>query len=130
MKKYSLVICFVLLVFSGNSVANNLAPQSTDKPKTGIFTFYPFDPLAGTLCFTDGECGSVVDERRVKNRCSHLTYDRYEKDQFRAGIQGGDLGFIVDLGAAIDLKKKYSYQETVGNGQGLLRFTKTPNQLR
>jgi hypothetical protein len=34
------------------------------------------------------------------------------------GIQGGERGYIVDLGDATNLKRKYGYEETVGNSQG------------
>ena len=91
----------------------------------GIATLYARDPVACSFSFGEGIYGQVVQDGVVKNRQSDIDFGRYGADQFSAGVEGGRLGAIVDLGTAVDLQRQYSYPETVGNPQGFssLRFT-------
>jgi hypothetical protein len=84
----------------------------------GITTLYALDPVACSFSFGEGSYGQVVQDGVVKNRQSDIDFGRYGTDQFSAGIEGGRLGAIVDLGTAVDLQRRYSYPETVGNPQG------------
>jgi hypothetical protein len=84
----------------------------------GITTLYALDPVACSFSFGDGIYGQVVQDGVVKNRQSDIDFGRYGSDQFSAGLEGGRLGAIVDLGTAVDLQRRYSYPETVGNPQG------------
>jgi len=102
---------------NGGAVATDRTLQET-RIKGGITTLYALDPLARTLCFTDGKDGMVFQNGQVRNRCSHLDFDSYEKGGFTAGIQGGQVGIIIDLGTATDLQQGYGYQETVGRPDG------------
>jgi len=96
-----------------------LRPQGTEKPaKGGVATLYALDPLANSFCFRDAGAGKLFQQHAVKNRCSDVNYHSYHAGQFAIGVEGGRVGAIVDLGTAIDLKKEYGYDETVGNGQG------------
>lgn len=83
----------------------------------GFSTLYALDPLAQTLCFKDGQEGLVFQSNEVRNRCSDINFTYYP-GSFTVGVEGARLGAIVDLGSVIDLKQRYGYEETVGNGQG------------
>jgi hypothetical protein len=84
----------------------------------GIATLYTRDPIACSFAFGDGLYGQVMQDGIVKNRQSDIDFGRYATDQFSAGIEGGRLGAIVDLGTALELQRRYGYPETVGNPQG------------
>lgn len=99
--------------------AQQLVTRATTLPPTSnITTLYASDPIARSLCLTDGKEGGVFQNGGVFNRCSHIEFDSYKIGSLSVGIQGGETGRIIDLGTAADLSKQYSYQETVGNGQG------------
>jgi hypothetical protein len=86
--------------------------------RTGLATLHALDPLSRTLCLRDGEPGGLFQDNEVKNRCSDIDFNTYTFGSFTVGIEGGRQGNIIDLGTAYNLKMKYGYQETVGNGQG------------
>jgi hypothetical protein len=102
--------------------AQQFVPRSTRAtslaPISNITTLYALDPIAHALCFADGGAGGVFQEGETRNRCSHLEFDSYKAGNLSVGIEGGELGRIVDIGTADDLSRKYGYQETVGKGQG------------
>ncbi len=58
----------------------------------------------------------------MRNRCSDINFNGYrqkdEADIFKIAVEGGRQGVISDLGTSDELRKKYAYEETVGNGQG------------
>ncbi len=99
---------------SGSTRATTLAPSSIST----ISTLYASDPIAHSLCFADGKEGGVINGGAVFNRCSHIEFDNYKAGNLSVGIEGGELGRILDLGTAADLSKEYGYEETVGKGQG------------
>lgn len=78
----------------------------------GIVTLYAFDPLFSTFCFHDGKEGRIIQDQEVKNRCSEIDYSNYNKGNLTVGIQGGEIGSIVDLGSIEEVQKKYNYQGT------------------
>src|SRR5207253_8031446 len=83
-----------------------------------ITTLYANDPIAHSRCFADGkECG-VFQNGEPRNRCSHIEFDAYKVGNLSVGIQGGEVGRILDLGTDDELSKQYGYQQTVGRGQG------------
>src|SRR5262249_12286353 len=83
-----------------------------------ITTLYANDPIAHSLCFSDGQEGGMFQEGQPFNRCSHVEFDAYKAGSLSVGIEGGELGRIIDLGTDDDLSKQYGYQLTVGKGQG------------
>ena len=83
-----------------------------------ITTLYANDPIADSLCFTDGREGGIFQHGEPRNRCSHIEFDAYKTGSLTVGIEGGELGRIIDLGTDDDLSKQYGYQQTVGKGQG------------
>jgi hypothetical protein len=83
----------------------------------GVSTLYALDPLARTLCFTDGGAGSSIQAGSVFNRCSHMAFES-GPDRLVVGVQGAERGAFADLGTPEALARRYSYSETVGGGQG------------
>jgi len=84
---------------------------------TGIATMYARDPLTQSLCFGDGGPGGLFQDGIAKNRCSDLNFNSYIANAFKVGVEGNRKGVILDLGTAEELKAKYAFTETVGNGQ-------------
>jgi hypothetical protein len=84
----------------------------------GIVTFYALDPLTRTFCFADGKDGHVFQHNEVSNRCGDVDFNNYNIGSFTVAVDGGRVGRIVDLGNATELRQRYRYEETVGNGQG------------
>src|SRR5690606_12102594 len=79
---------------------------------------YAMDPIASTLSFEDGIYGSDITDWSVYNRDSEIDFNEYYAGNFSVGMQGDQVGRIIDLGTTEDLQKKYKYRETVSNGQG------------
>jgi hypothetical protein len=79
---------------------------------------YALDPLARVFCFADGKDGHIFQQNEVRNRCGDVDFNRYNAGSFTVAVDGGRVGRIVDLGNTTELKQRYGYQETVGNGQG------------
>jgi len=131
MNRNTLTDCCAVLVFllvpaclfaQGTNGANSTQvgerTQIDARVTGGIVTLYALDPLARTFCFADGKDGGVVENNEVRNRCSDIDFNNYNSGAFSIGIEGGRVGRIIDLGNATELKQKYGYEETVGNGQG------------
>jgi len=83
-----------------------------------ITTLYANDPLAHSLCFTDGKEGGIFQSGEPRNRCSHIEFDAYKTASLSVGVEGSQLGRIIDLGTDDDLSKQYRYGQTIGKGQG------------
>ena len=87
-------------------------------PNESIVTLYALDPLARTFCFGDGKYGQIFSDGSIYNRRSDIDFNNYNNGSFSVGIEGAEVGAIIDLGSSADVQKKYKYQETIGNGQG------------
>lgn len=122
--KFRIVVLASLLVIVGSvsvcaqQFASGSSRASTLPTVSTISTLYSNDPIARTLCLTDGREGGSLQNGGVYNRCSHVEFDTYRLGHLSVGIQGGELAKIVDLGTAKELSKLYGYEETGGNGQG------------
>jgi hypothetical protein len=125
----SLIRCFLALVFflacatplsaqEGNRTIIERPPVPESKVRGDVITLYALDPLARTFCFRDGKDGMIFQSNEVRNRCSDIDFNNYYEGNFTVGIEGARLGVIVDLGSAQDLKQRYGYEATVGNGEG------------
>src|ERR1700741_3424129 len=123
MKK--LLLIFVLLL-AGFGAPPLLRAQTTalpdDKQATqprkrgGIFTLYAMDPLARTLCFTDGKEGMAFVNNKWENRCSDLSYTLAGSGSLVTGIELNRQAAIVDLGTANDLRGRYGYEDAENGG--------------
>lgn len=113
----------LLIIISSASVcaqqfASRSSRASTLPTVSTITTLYSNDPIAHALCFEDGQSGGVIQNGGVYNRCSHIDFDNYQTTSFSVGVQGGQVGRIIDLGTADELSKQYGYGEGVSKGQG------------
>lgn len=86
----------------------------------GVVTLYPRDAIAASLCFNDGKDGLVIQQGEVRNRCSHLRIEERHREAFGSdeqisiGVQGGQLGTLLDLGEESQLTQKYGYTDLPG----------------
>jgi hypothetical protein len=93
--------------------------QATQPRKRGgIFTMYAIDPLARTLCFTDGKEGMAFVNNKWENRCSDLSYTLAGGGSLVSGIGLNRMAAMVDLGTANDLRGRYSYEDAEFGGVG------------
>jgi len=114
-----MVVSISTLSASAQQLVSRSRATTLRSPVTSnISTLYANDPIAHSLCFTDGKEGGVFQNGEPRNRCSHIEFDAYKVGNLSVGIQGGEVGRIVDLGTDDELSKQYGYQQTVGGGQG------------
>ena len=120
MKSFS----FIFLFFAFASFTFVVGQERPVQPITGgVITLYAADPTGQSLCFKDNAYGMMIQGGKVFNRCSDLNFNGYLKNGLSTGVEGGRQGKIIDLGTADDLKKKYGYEDTVGQGQGFASIT-------
>ncbi|HEY3581327.1 MAG TPA: hypothetical protein VGK82_12310 [Pyrinomonadaceae bacterium] len=91
---------------------------SQPRKRGGIFTMYAVDPLARTLCFTDGKEGMAFVNNKWENRCSDLSFTLAGGGSLVSGIELNRMAAIVDLGTANDLRGRYSYEDAEFGGVG------------
>jgi hypothetical protein len=104
---------------SAQQFASPATRATTIRPSAStISTLYANDPIAHALCFADGKEGGIIQDGAVFNRCSHIDFDNYKAGYLSVGIEGGEIGRIIDVGTADELRNEYGYRETVGKGQG------------
>jgi hypothetical protein len=113
----------VLVLFLGFSSEQVLRAQTTPDEKQaaqprkrgGIFTMYALDPLARTLCFSDGKEGMEFAGTTWRNRCSDLSF---AGSNFISGIEADRLAAIVDLGTPEELRSRNGFEDAQGGGTG------------
>jgi hypothetical protein len=110
-------------------VSRNRATTLSLPLASTITTLYANDPIAHSLCFADGKEGGVFQDGEPRNRCSHIEFDAYKVGNLSVGIEGGEVGRILDLGTDDELSKHYGYQQTVGKGQGFASIEFRDNKL-
>jgi len=121
MKRFLFILTVVFIGFGSHQV---LRAQATPDEKQaaqprkrgGVFTMYAFDPLARTLCFSDGKEGMAFIENDWGNRCSDISYTG--GGSFVSGIEVDRLAAIVDLGTPDELRNRYGYEDANGGGTG------------
>jgi len=125
MKKISFLILLVALIgFNAQLLRAQTPAVPDDKQATqprkrgGIFTIYAMDPLARTLCFTDGKEGMAFVNNKWENRCSDLSFTLAGGGSLVTGIELNRQAAIVDLGTANDLRGRYSYEDAENGGVG------------
>lgn len=126
MKKFLFtVVSLVFIVVCGPQLLRaQTATMPHDKQTTqprkrgGVFTLYVLDPLARTLCFSDGKEGMMFVNNTWGNRCSDLSYSPAGNGSFVAGIETSRVGAIVDLGTPNDLRTRYGFEDADNGGVG------------
>jgi len=125
MKKISFLILSVALIGISAQLLRAQTPTVPDdkqasqpRKRGGIFTIYAMDPLARTLCFTDGKEGMAFVNNKWENRCSDLSFTLAGGGSLVTGIELNRTAAIVDLGTANDLRGRYSYEDAENGGVG------------
>jgi len=120
MKSFLFIVMVLLLGFSSEQA---LGAQTTPDEKQaaqprkrgGIFTMYALDPLARTLCFSDGKEGMEFASTTWRNRCSDLSF---AGSNFISGIEVDRLAAIVDLGTPEEFRIRNGFEDAQGGGTG------------
>jgi hypothetical protein len=112
----------VFIGFGSHQVLRAQAPSAPDekratqpKKRGGVFTMYAIDPLARTLCFSDGKEGMAFTNTTWVNRCSDLSF---AGSNFISGIEIDRVAAIVDLGTTDELRGRYGFEDAQGGGTG------------
>jgi hypothetical protein len=79
---------------------------------------YAIDPLARTLCFSDGKEGMAFVNNKWENRCSDLSYTLAGNGSLVSGIELNRVAAIVDLGNANELRARYGFDDAENGGVG------------
>lgn len=125
MKRVLFVSLAMLIGFGAHLTLRVQAQAAPDEKQSaqprkrgGIFTLYMLDPLARTLCFTDGKEGMTVISNDWGNRCSDLSFTLASGGSFVSGIEANRMAAIVDLGSADELRSRYGFEDANGGGTG------------
>jgi hypothetical protein len=125
MKKFLISIVLLVAGFGFPQLLRAQTPAVPDdkqaaqpRKRGGIFTMYAMDPLARTLCFTDGKEGMAFVNNKWENRCSDLSYTLAGNGSLVTGIELNRSAAIVDLGTANDLRGRYGYEDAENGGVG------------
>src|SRR5688572_17523982 len=120
MKGFLLIALVVFIGFTSQQVMRAQTPSAPDekratqpKKRGGIFTMYAIDPLARTLCFSDGKEGMAFTNTTWVNRCSDLSF---AGSNLVAGLEVDRVAAIVDLGTADALKNQNDFEDAQGGG--------------
>jgi hypothetical protein len=121
MKNFFFAVAVVFIGFGSHQVLRAQASpdekQATQPGKRGgVFTLYAHDPLARTLCFSDGKEGMAFLQNDWGNRCSDISYTG--GSSFVSGIEVDRVAAIVDLGTPDELRNRYGYEDANGGGTG------------
>jgi hypothetical protein len=125
MKSVLFIVFVVLVGFGSHQPLRAQAPSTPDekraaqpKKRGGIFTLYLYDPLARTLCFSDGKEGMTFGNTDWGNRCSDLGFNLASGGSLVSGLENDRLAAIVDLGTPGELRSRYAYEDANGGGTG------------
>lgn len=106
------------LVRSQSVAAPDDKQASQTRKRGGIFTLYALDPLARTLCFSDGKEGMQFLNNQWENRCSDLSYSLAGDGSLVTGFEVNRVAAIVDLGTGNDLRGRYGFEDADNGGVG------------
>ena len=126
----------VLVGFGSHLVLRAQTPTAPDekrpvqpKKRGGIFTMYVHDPLARTMCFSDGKEGFGFVDNDWRNRCSDLGYILASGGSLASGIEVNRVAAIVDLGTPDELRQRYGFEEAPGGATGFASLHLAGNKL-
>ena len=122
MKRLLLMAVAVFIGFGSHQVLRAQNPTAPDEKRAaqprkrgGLSTLYSIDPLARTLCFSDGKEGMAFTNTTWVNRCSDLSF---AATNLVSGIEIDRLAAIVDLGTPDELSNHYGFEDAQGGGTG------------
>ena len=125
MKRLLLVVMVLFIGVASQQVLRAQTPTAPDekrapqqKKRGGIFTMYVVDPLARTMCFSDGKEGFAFINNEWRNRCSDLSYILASNGSLASGIEVNRVAAIVDLGTPDELRQRYDFEDAQGGATG------------
>ena len=125
MKRLLLIGMIVFIGVASQRLMSAQTPSAPDeklatqpKKRGGIFTMYVRDPLARTMCFSDGKEGFAFVSNDWRNRCSDLSYILASNGSLVSGIEVNRVAAIVDLGPPDELRQRYGFEDATGGGIG------------
>jgi len=137
MKRVLLVSLVVFIAFGSHQSLRAQTPTAPDekratqpKKRGGIFTMYVHDPLARTMCFSDGKEGFAFVDNDWRNRCSDLSYILASGGSLASGIEVNRVAAIVDLGTPDELRQRYGFEEAQGGATGFASLHLNGNKIR
>ncbi|HET7114046.1 MAG TPA: hypothetical protein VFI57_10395 [Pyrinomonadaceae bacterium] len=137
MKRFLLVAVMVFIGFDCHKVLRAQAPTAPDekratqpKKRGGIFTMYVHDPLARTMCFSDGKEGFAFVDNDWRNRCSDLSYVLASGGSLMSGIEVNRVAAIVDLGTPDELRQRYGFEEAQDGATGFASLHLNGDKIR
>jgi hypothetical protein len=137
MKRFLLTAMMVLVGFGSQQALRAQAPTAPDekraaqpKKRGGIFTMYAHDPLARTMCFSDGKEGFAFVDNDWRNRCSDLGFIQASGGSLASGIEVNRVAAIVDLGTPEELRQRYGFEEAQGGATGFASLHLAGNKIR
>jgi hypothetical protein len=125
MKHFLFIALVVFTGFGSQQLVSAQTPSLPDekratqpKKRGGIFTMYFLDPLARTMCFSDGKEGFAFINNEYRNRCSDLGYIPMSNGSLVSGIEVNRVAAIVDLGLPDELRRRYGFEDAQGGATG------------
>lgn len=125
MKRLLFIVMAVFIGVASQQLMSAQTPTAPDekratqpKKRGGIFTMYVMDPLARTMCFSDGKEGFAFINNEYRNRCSDLGYILASNGSLASGIEVNRVAAIVDLGMPDELRRRYDFEDAQGGGTG------------
>ena len=136
MKRVLFIHIVVFMGFGAHQALRAQTPAAPDEKRAtqprkrgGVFTMYALDPLARTLCFSDGKEGMAFSTTNWGNRCSDLSYSLAGNGSFVSGIEVNRVAAIVDLGTPDQLRERYDLRTRMQAARGshpyILRATRS-----
>lgn len=136
MKRTLFISLVVFIAFGSHQVLRAQAPTAPDekraaqpKKRGGIFTLYVHDPLARTMCFSDGKEGFAFVDNDWRNRCSDLSYIPASGGSLASGVEENRVAAIVDLGTPEELRQRYGFEEAQGGATGFASIHLNGNKI-
>jgi hypothetical protein len=125
MKHFLFIVLVVFTGFGSQQLMSAQTPPAPDekratqpKKRGGIFTLYVLDPLARTMCLSDGKEGFAFVNKTWRNRCSDLSYILASNGSLVSGIEVNRVAAIIDLGTPDELRQRYDFEDANGGGTG------------
>ena len=136
MKRFLLVAVMVFIGFGSHQALRAQTPTAPDekraaqpKKRGGIFTMYVHDPLARTMCLSDGKEGFAFVDNDWRNRCSDLGYIPASEGSLVSGIEVNRVAAIVDLGTPDELRQRYGFEEAPSGATGFASIHLNGNKV-
>ena len=125
MKRFLFIALVVFIGLGSQQLLSAQMPTAPDekratqpKKRGGVFTMYVLDPLARTMCFSDGKEGFAFINNEWRNRCSDLSYILASGGSLASGIEVNRVAAIVDLGTPDGLRQRYGFEDAQGGATG------------